>query len=188
MKAAGTDPPRVCASDRSWGTWVELCAPQVRNALDPAAVEVLLEVFTSRRPGAVLLTGRGSVFCAGGDLAVLADAAATGDLVGLLTSRAAAFADLVEAMLACPRPLVAAVDGPAVGGGVSLALACDVRIVSTRAKLVLGWARWGLPPDGGAGALLATAVGADRARGLLDAGAEIETGSAYAGRLFDLVV
>src|SRR5205085_10686669 len=122
-------------------------------------------------------------FCAGGDLSVLSEAATAGDLAGLLAARAAAFADLVEAMLACPRPLVAAVDGPAVGGGVSLALACDVRVASPRAKLVLGWARWGLPPDGGARALLAGAIGADPARELLDAAAEIDTESPYADRL-----
>ena len=188
MNAGGADGPRVRTSAHPWGTWVLLDAPQVRNALDPATVAALLAVFGTDGPGAVLLSARGPSFCAGGDLSVLSTAAAGGDLADLLVTRAAAFADLVEAMVACPRPVVAALDGPAVGGGVSLALACDVRLATPRARLVLGWARWGLPPDGGAAALLAAAVGAETAELLLADGAEIGTDSPLAQRVFSRVV
>jgi 2-(1,2-epoxy-1,2-dihydrophenyl)acetyl-CoA isomerase len=180
--------PRVRASAHPWGTWVELCAPHVRNALDPPAVTALLDIFTRDEPGAVLLTARGPAFCAGGDLSVLSGAAVAGDLTEVLVTPAAAFADLVEAVVACPRPVVAVLDGPAVGGGASLALACDLRLATARAQLVLAWARWGLPPDGGATALLSAAVGAQTARALLADGAEIGTESPLAPRLFSRVL
>ena len=186
MKPA--EQPRVRETPHPWGTWVELCAPQVRNALDPSAVQTLLEVFSRDESGAVLLTAHGPAFCSGGDLSVLSGAAAGGDLTDVLIGPAAAFADLVEAVLTCSRPVVAVVDGPAVGGGASLALACDVRLATPRARLVLAWARWGLPPDGGAAALLASAVGDVEAEELLAKGAELGTDSPLAPQLFSRVV
>jgi enoyl-CoA hydratase/carnithine racemase len=181
-------PARVAVSDEPWGTQVRLSAPHLRNALDPDAVAALTEVFARDAAGAVLLRAEGPVFCAGGDLGVLGPAAASGDLAGVLLRGAAAFADLVEAMLTCPRPVVAALGGAAVGGGVALALACDVRIASPEASLVLGWGRWGLPPDGCASALLAAAVGPAVARSLLVQAATVGIDSPYAAALFDRVV
>lgn len=188
MQAGGADESRVRTSGHPWGTRVELCAPERRNALDPAAVAALREVFDRDAPGAVLLCAQGPTFCAGGDLRLLADAAGGVGLVDLMTTVAAAFADLVEAIVACPRPVVALVDGPAVGGGASLALACDVRLATPRARLVLGWARLGLPPDGGATALLEAAVGVGKAGALLAEGAELGVESPLAPMLFTRVV
>lgn len=188
MQRPGTDGPRVRVSAQPWGTKVELCAPDVRNALDPGAVSALLEVFRADAPGAVLLSGEGPAFCAGGDLAVLSHAAADGELADLLVTAAARFADLIEAVVSCPRPVVAALDGPAVGGGASLALACDVRLATPRARLVLGWARWGLPPDGGATALLSHALGPATAAALLMEAGEVGADSALAPLVFSRVV
>ena len=188
MQVTGADESRVRTTRRPWGTKVELCAPGVRNALDPGAVGALRAAFTEDGPGAVLLSAVGPVFCAGGDLAVLGQVSTDGDLPEFLAANAAAFADLVEAIVACPRPVVAAIDGPAVGGGASLALACDIRLATPRARLVLGWGRWGLPPDGGASALLANAVGPSAARSLLIEAAEVGTDSPLAPLLFTRVV
>jgi len=179
---------RVRTSQHAWGTQVELCRPQRRNALDAQAVAELREAFATDGPGVIVLTAQGPAFCAGGDLGVLQEAAAGDDLVGMLTTNAAAFADLIEAIVACPRPTVAVIDGPAVGGGACLALACDVRVATPRARLVLNWSRAGLPPDGHATTLLAWAVGAERAQSLLAEGAEITTDSDLASRLFRGVV
>lgn len=179
---------RVRVAAEPWGTRVTLAAPQVRNALDPPSVDLLLDVFRADGAGAVLLAAEGAAFCAGGDVQVLAAAADAGDLAGVLGAGAVAFADLVEAIVTCPRPVVAAIDGPAIGGGVAVALACDLRLATPRARLGLGWGRWGLPPDGGASALLAHAVGAAAARSLLVQGAEIGTDSPFAPALFDRIV
>lgn len=188
MQPPVPDTPRVLVTAQPWGTKVQLCAPHVRNALDPAAVATLAGVFARDEPGAMLLCAEGPVFCAGGDLAVLGRAAADGDLGDLLATAARAFADVVEAIVACPRPVVAAIGGPAVGGGASLALACDVRLATPQARLVLGWGRWGLPPDGGATALLSFAVGPATARALLMEGAEVGVDSAFAPLVFSRVV
>lgn len=136
-----------------------LAAPEVRNALDATAVRGLSAAFASDAPGAVVLAAEGDVFCAGGDLSVLRAAASAGELDALLADSGRAFADLVEQVVRCPRPVVAALRGPVVGGGISLALACDVRIAGPATRLVPAWGRWGLPPDGGVTALLAAALG-----------------------------
>lgn len=188
MQAAASDRARVRVTQESWGSRVELCRPERRNALDHQSVAELQTAFGADDAGAVLLCAAGPAFCAGGDIGVLAEAAAGGDLTDVLVSNAARFADLIEAIVACPRPVVAAVDGVAIGGGVSLALACDVRIATRRARFVLGWGRWGLPPDGCVTALLAAAVGALRARALLLESAEIDTDSDLASLLFSRVV
>jgi len=179
---------RVRVSEHSWGCRVELCAPERRNALDAQAVAELRAAFAADGQGALLLCAEGPAFCAGGDLSVLARAAAEGGLAELLSTTAAAFADLIEAIVSCPRPVVAALDGPAVGGGVSLALACDVRLATPRARLVLGWGRLGLPPDGGAAALLGAAVGTERAQALLKESADVTTEFELAPLLFTRIV
>jgi 2-(1,2-epoxy-1,2-dihydrophenyl)acetyl-CoA isomerase len=179
---------RVHLDEQPWGTLVELCAPEVRNALDRRTVADLTDAFGRPGHGAIVLAGRGAVFCGGGDVTAMGEASACGDLPGLFAEAGEAFADLVETMVAGPRPIVAAIRGAAVGGGISLALACDVRVAGRSTRLVPGWGRWGLPPDGGASALLAAAVGPAAAGALLVRGDEVSTSSALAPLLFDEVV
>lgn len=162
--AAGS---RVRLAQHDWGTLVTLAAPDVRNALDAGAVCDLTAAFAADGAGAIVLAGEGDVFCAGGDVSAMAAASSAGDLDELLAGAGRAFAELVETIVACPRPVVAAVRGAAVGGGISLALACDVRIGGPATRLVPAWGRWGLPPDGGATALLAAALGPLIAAGVL---------------------
>ena len=70
---------------------------------------------------------------------------------------------LVRAITALPRPVVAVVQGPAAGVGVSIALACDVVLASDKAFFMLAFTKIGLMPDGGASALVAAAIGRIRA-------------------------
>jgi enoyl-CoA hydratase/carnithine racemase len=175
---------RVRVTQADWGTRVELCSSERRNALDPRTVAELHQAVTGDGSGPILLTGQGPAFCAGGDLRVLQEAASHGDLVETLLVNAAAFADVIEAIVECPRPVVAVLDGPAVGGGASLALACDARVATPRARLVFNWITYGLPPDGHATTLLAWVVGRDRAQALLSKAAEIGTDSELAGEVF----
>lgn len=179
---------RVRTSEHPWGTLVVLCRPERRNALDPQAIAELTEAFSSSGPGVIALTAEGPAFCAGGDLGLLREAATQGRLVEMLTTNAAAFADLIETIVGCPRPVVAVLDGPAVGGGASLALACDTRIATPRARLDFAWRRHGLPPDGHATVLLTWAIGRDAARSLLADAGEITTRSELAPRLFGGIV
>jgi enoyl-CoA hydratase/carnithine racemase len=179
---------RVRTSEQPWGLLVELCAPSVRNALDEATVAELTAVFRAPGSGAIVLTGEGEHFCAGGDIRTMTKASYDDELARLLVDGARAFGTLIEAVVTCPRPVVAAVRGAAVGGGLALSLAGDLRIAGRSTRLVPGWGRWGLPPDGGASALLAQALGPSVATSLLVTGDAIDTASAYAPLLFRQVV
>ncbi|MGV0791174.1 enoyl-CoA hydratase-related protein [Mycolicibacterium sp. XJ1819] len=100
----------------------------------------------------VVLTGAGRAFCAGGDL------------TGVDTAGAAAAAnDVVAAITALSKPVVAGVRGAAAGFGCPLALACDLVVAAESAFFQLAFAKVGLMPDGGASALLPVAIGRARA-------------------------
>ncbi len=115
---------------------VRLNRPGARNAVGTAMAEMLAGTLEAlgRDPTvpAIVITGAGNAFSAGGDLEVMRAFAAAGDIDG--------FRELVEAggravvaMAEAPRPILAAIDGAAAGGGMSLALAADVRVASSTA-------------------------------------------------------
>ena len=111
---------------------------------------------------AVVLTGAGRGFCAGGDLELLRDARsrnAGSELEGLVRSGK----EIALEICSMPKPVVAAVNGPAAGGGMNLALACDVRIASDQASFCEAFARIGLFPDFGGMYFLPRLVGASKA-------------------------
>lgn len=102
--------------------------------------------------GVVVLAGRGEAFCAGGDL------------TGVDTDGADTAAnDAVQALIALPKPVVAAVHGAAAGLGCALALACDLVVAARSAFFQLTFTRVGLMPDGGTSALLTATIGRARA-------------------------
>jgi enoyl-CoA hydratase/carnithine racemase len=97
----------------------------------------------------VVLTGAGRAFCSGGDLALLRDVRrrnAGAELESLLRGGK----EIVLSICTMPKPVLAAVHGPAAGAGMSIALACDVRIASEEAVFGQNFARVGLFPDFGA--------------------------------------
>ena len=143
---------------------VTLNRPDSLNSLDEEVLvgiaEVLTEAATDPRVRAVRLGGAGRAFSSGGSIGAADLAAASArppaDLIGA-ANRA------VRAIAAIPQPVVAAVRGPAVGGGVSLALACDIVIASDAAYFMLSATKIGLMPDCGASALVAASAGRIRA-------------------------
>jgi enoyl-CoA hydratase len=109
------------------------------------------------------VTGAGGAFCAGADLDVLA----SGD--------PESYARIYEGFLRvarCPLPTVAAIDGAATGAGVNLALCCDVRLVSPRARIVARFLDLGLHPGGGHTWMLNRVVGPQHARAMVLFGEE----------------
>jgi enoyl-CoA hydratase len=107
---------------------------------------------------AVIVTGAGSAFCAGADLSALGSAALE------------SLRDLYDGFLAvadCTLPTVAAVNGPAVGAGLNLALACDVRIAGPKALFDTRFQKLGIHPGGGMTWMLQRAAGPEVARAAL---------------------
>ena len=114
---------------------VALDRPEKRNALSielrDRITAVLAELADDEAVRVIVLTGRGEVFCAGFDLGEFTAAAVDADLEARLWESSDRFH---RAVLECPTPTVAAVNGPALAGGFDLAVMCDVRIAATTAR------------------------------------------------------
>ncbi|MDT5008103.1 MAG: enoyl-CoA hydratase [Mycobacterium sp.] len=122
----------------------------VADALDKAAVDPQVKV--------VRLAGAGRGFSSGAGISADDQSKKAGGLTVLDAANRA-----VRSIVACPRPVVSVVQGPAAGVGASLALACDIVIASDKGYFMLAFTKIGLMPDGGASALVAAAVGRIRA-------------------------
>ncbi len=154
---------------------IALNRPERLNAVNPRlAAELPAALDEAARDDAarvVVVTGAGRGFCAGLDLA---DPAMLGDRS--LAERLDPLAWVgrwVLAMRGCEKPVVAAVNGPAAGAGFGLALAADVRLVSTAATLTAGYVRRGLSPDAGVSYFLPRHVGTSRAADIILTGRDV---------------
>lgn len=143
--------------------------PDSLNALTRPLRQSLLEHLAAagerQEVGAVLLTGAGRAFCVGQDVAELEAFYAAGGRLDELVAKE--YEPLVEAIRSLPKPVVAAVHGAAAGGGMTLALAADLRVASEDAAFHPAFLRVGLGPDSGTTALLVAMVGLSRAAEIL---------------------
>ena len=141
--------------------------PEARNALDLVMRRELLaaleEIENDPSVRVVVLTGAGGHFSAGGDVKTMkpGSGAAEG------RARVAALNRLIVRLVEFPRPVIAMVDGFAVGAGCNLALCCDLIVASDRARFGEVFAKIGLVPDGGGSWLLPRLVGMARAKELI---------------------
>lgn len=147
---------------------VTLNRPDRLNALDePARHELtvaLAGAAADETVRAVVLTGAGRAFCAGQDLA------ATHELVDTHDTVARTYNPLVTAVRTLPKPVVAAVNGAAVGAGMGLALACDLVLLAESATLSCAFGRMALVPDSGTAWFLTRRLGHQRAFALATSG------------------
>ncbi len=156
----------------------------VRNAVNLALLDdlqvALSDVHQEKRVRAVVLTGAGEHYCAGADLRLLGEIAKrpAAEALPQLHDYWRRLTDVYEQMLRFPKPIVAAVDGAAVGAGFGLALAADMIVGSTRASFAADAARRGLV-GGGTAALLAFRLGAAVAARMLLAGDRLDAAEAY---------
>lgn len=144
--------------------------PHVRNALNWATMEAFAarveQLYEEPNLRALILTGAGQAFVSGGDLSELQyyprpeDGARLTQIMG----------DALQRFEALPCPTIAAINGPARGGGAEVALACDLRVVAEDATLGFVQARLGLIPGWGGGQRLLRAVGYARALEILTIG------------------
>jgi 2-(1,2-epoxy-1,2-dihydrophenyl)acetyl-CoA isomerase len=134
--------------------WLVIDRPDALNALDVATKEALLAALeaasTDDSVRAVALTGRGRAFCVGEDLRELRTTYQAGRAPELGETLERHYAPIVQLLADMPKPTVALVNGVAAGAGVSLALACDLRVASSAASFKLAFSGVGLVPDAGA--------------------------------------
>jgi enoyl-CoA hydratase/carnithine racemase len=152
----------VVVEQRGPALWVRLCAPQRRNAYDPpmaAAVTEAVEHAASFH--AVVITGSQGSFCAGGSLSELRSPTPA-DMRALYQASLRMF----DAIRQCPRPVIAAVNGPAAGGGNELVVACDLAIAGRSATFGQTGPRVGSAPVTGATNVMSLQVGEKKAKEL----------------------
>ncbi len=130
----------------------------------------------------VVVTGAGKAFCSGADLA----RAGTGG-VDQTRRVMAAMGRAVSAITAAPQPVIAAVNGPAAGGGASLALVCDLVVASRAAYFLFPFVGVGLIPDGGATLTVAASIGRARAMRMALRQERLPAADAYAAGLIAAV-
>ena len=142
---------------------VVLSWPEVRNALGPADADSLIVRLSEAEDEAcrcVVLSAEGTAFCAGGNLREVWRLVQMGE--DAVRARIyGSFQGLVRRLRSLPVPVIAAVDGPAVGLGFDLALACDLRLFGADAWVQQGWATVGLIPATGGFRFLSEIGGRD---------------------------
>src|SRR5690606_5102081 len=154
---------------RGAGAIIRMDQPERMNALTEPMVEALdfaVDAAVASGARALMLTGSGRAFCAGGTLSEPLPDDAGAILATHINPLLLKLADL-------PIPLIAAVNGPAIGAGASLALAADMIVMSRSAFLSYAFAQVGLAPDSGASWLLPRTLGWHRAMSLMMTGERI---------------
>ena len=164
-------------------TTLTMNRPQARNAFTRDMIEALAEALprlaTDPTVRLVVLTGAGDAFCAGGDVKGFAKAAAGAPAVMSFDQKVTDLRARMEVsrwLHEMPKPTLAVIPGPAAGAGLSLALACDLRIAADDAKLTTAFSKVGLSGDFGGSYFLNHLVGAAKARELYFTG-EVVRGS-----------
>jgi 2-(1,2-epoxy-1,2-dihydrophenyl)acetyl-CoA isomerase len=170
--------------------WLTLNRPDRLNALSPVMVSSLAEALerlsADHRVGAIVVTGAGRGFCAGGDVKTMASRANQGfeeRVEGLRRMHR-----LPMLLRTIPKIVIAMVNGPAVGAGLGLAMACDLRIAGRSARFGAGFAGVGYSGDFGGSWSLTRLVGTAKARELYFLGDIVDAAEAASVGLVNRVV
>ena len=161
---------------------VTLHRPDALNALSvemgPALADAFQRAAQDDEVGAVVVTGAGRAFSAGGDIAFMKSVVDRGGKFEDFEPLVGGGPGVVRAILACEKPVIAAVNGAAAGGGMGVALVCDLRWCSDRARFSQAFVKLGLHPDWGSLHALPRLVGASRALELMWTGELIDAAEA----------
>ena len=130
--------------------------PQIAEAIDSALSDNSIK--------AVVITGEGKFFSAGADINAFAKSIENNDAPKLIRDLTGILHPLIVRIRQSPTICVAAINGACAGGGLGLALACDVRIATSEAKIAASYSGMGLSPDGGTTWLLPRLVGTQNSR------------------------
>jgi len=156
--------------------------PRIKNALDVPTVQAIGRAIAGcdEQSGVrvVIITGAGGSFSSGADIGAAAQPGSNPDTI--LRALTDGYAPALQAIRACPWPVIAAVDGIAAGIGCDLALVCDLRLASDRAAFAELFIRVGLIPDGGGTYLLPRLVGLGKALEMMFTGESVSAQEALA--------
>ncbi|HEV8068510.1 MAG TPA: enoyl-CoA hydratase-related protein [Planctomycetaceae bacterium] len=170
---------------------VTLNRPDKLNALTDLMLQELHAAFAQaagdKATRCVLLTGAGKGFCPGQDLANVQEMSRGGRPAYGEHIRSN-YNPLILAMTRLPKPIVAAINGVAAGAGMSLAIACDVRVASEKASFLQAFVNIGLVPDSGSTWLLPRLIGRQRALELMLSGRKLSAAEALEWGLVNQVV
>ncbi len=181
----------VSLTRREGAAWIELNRPDALNAWNTqlgddlhAAVHAVADDDEVR---AVVITGAGRAFSSGADLKQGFEPTAEGtpDVYSRLTQ---VYHPIITTIRRMPKPVIAAVNGPAVGIGCSLALACDLVVASESSYLLLAFANIGLVPDGGSSLFIPARVGFTRAAEMALLAEKVPAQQAFEWNLVNRVV
>lgn len=154
------------------------------NALSTAVLAELRDAargLVEDPPGAVIVTGGAEIFAAGADITEFDGSEEARRIAGM-------FREALDAVTSIPRMVIAAVNGVALGGGCELALACDMRVASTRSRFGLPEIQLGIIPGGGGTQRLARLVGPAKAKDLICSGRQVRAPEALEMGLVDELV
>ena len=170
---------------------IVLDRPQAMNAVNAelrdALKQAVQDAATDDSVRAVVLTGNGKAFSSGADLKSGFEPAEDGfpDVGDALRT---GFHPIIEGLRTMPKPTIAAINGPAVGIGLSFALACDLSIAAESSYLMLAFVNIGLVPDGGSSFLIPERVGLARAMEMAMLGEKVSARQAQEWGLINRVV
>jgi enoyl-CoA hydratase len=180
--------PVLLIENREAITTVTLNRPESLNALSQELRAALVQAFRRLQndpdTAVVILTGAGRAFCAGLDFKELGSAALSDHLAAIVDGPE----NVVQAMRAVDRPIIGAINGFAITGGLELALACDLIIASTAARFADTHARLGIMPGWGLSQNLSRLIGVVRAKELSLTGSYLSAEQAAAWGLVNRVV
>ncbi len=192
----GTD-ELLCSVDDRVAT-ITLNRPERKNALSdnltPALRQTLLELNTAQEVGCIVITGTGNAFCAGGDISGMGGGSSdknpehTPSIQDRVKTLQHKQETLTLRLFEHAKPTIASLPGPAVGAGMCIALACDIRIGSESAFIGTGYRNVGFSGDYGGSWLLTQLVGIAKAKELFFTGRRIQSDECLELGLFNQVV
>ena len=156
---------------RGTAAWITLNRPDALNSISPQLIDqfnvALNDVEREPAIRSIVVTGAGRAFCTGGDLKAVSAIAASDELADASSAFLASISKLMSRLERMPLPVIGAINGMALAGGLELALCCDLIIAVEDARFGDVHARYGLLPGGGGSVRLPRRVGANRAKYLM---------------------
>lgn len=175
---------------RGAGAWLIMTRPEEMNAISPALIEdigaALSHAEADDTVRALVLTGTGNAFCAGADLKFTSSL--DGDTTAIVNRVLQPLSDLIRRIRAFRAPVIAAVNGHCVAGGLETVLCCDLVVAAENAVFCDGHSRYGLLPAVGGALGLARAVGPFKAKEMLFTGGRYSARQMEAAGLVGRVV